>query len=109
VKAKPLLRFSKKRTVTEGGSWEWLEGHAIAGGEKYALCRCGFSEKKPFCDGTHAKAGFDGTETASRASFREQATVTEGSTLALEDADPLCAAARFCDGNLTDGRQDGIA
>ncbi len=80
-----------------GGSWTWTEGRTIDAGEKYALCRCGLSSKKPFCDGTHAKAKFDGTETASRAPFREKAVVTEGPMLVLEDVDALCAVARFCD------------
>ena len=28
-------------------------------GEVIALCRCGGSTTKPFCDGTHSKIGFD--------------------------------------------------
>ena len=34
------------------------------GKENVALCRCGQSKVKPFCDGTHRECGFKGDETA---------------------------------------------
>ena len=82
---------------SEGGSREWLEGPTFEVDEVYNLCRCGQSSNKPFCDSTHLKVGFDGTETASRAPYLDQADVFEGPAMDLTDAQPLCASGRFCD------------
>jgi CDGSH-type Zn-finger protein len=84
-------------TNAEGGSWTWNTGSSIDVPEVYALCRCGASENKPFCDGTHKAIGFDGTETASREPFDDRAQIMNGRELRLQDAEELCAFARFCD------------
>lgn len=81
----------------EGDSIDWAEGEPIATEATYDLCRCGGSSHKPFCDGTHRTNGFDGTETASREPYADQAVVRRGPRLRLLDAPPLCASGRFCD------------
>ncbi len=35
-----------------------------AGKELVALCRCGQSQRKPFCDGAHKGCGFQGVDVA---------------------------------------------
>ena len=42
----------------EGYSYEWCEGKKYSSKNNYALCRCGQSKNKPFCDGTHLDSGF---------------------------------------------------
>ncbi len=84
-------------TNAEGDSLDYREGKQYPAQPQYALCRCGQSANKPFCDGSHQKAQFDGTETASHQPYLEQAETIEGPTLALTDQENLCAFARFCD------------
>lgn len=36
----------------------------VSGRENIALCRCGASQKRPFCDGTHKATGFQAAELA---------------------------------------------
>ncbi len=84
-------------TNDKGESIEWREGKVFPHPQKFMLCRCGKSLSKPFCDGTHTKIKFDGTETATLDRYEEQANRIEGPTQVLEDAEALCAFARFCD------------
>lgn len=38
----------------------------ISAKKRVSLCRCGASTKKPFCDGTHSRIGFEAAERAVR-------------------------------------------
>ena len=93
------LPLSEQWIVTnaEGDSLDYQEKKKYPSSPQYALCRCGQSGNKPFCDGSHQKVQFDGTETASRQPYLEQAETIDGPTLRLTDAESLCAFARFCD------------
>ena len=40
------------------------EGNIYPARDNIALCRCGASTTKPFCDGTHSRIGFQAAERA---------------------------------------------
>jgi CDGSH-type Zn-finger protein len=81
----------------KGYSHHWEEGMNYPDQEEYALCRCGHSDHKPNCDGTHKLIEWDGTETASRDNYLERAKRLRGPGLELTDYTRLCASGRFCD------------
>ncbi|MDR0372738.1 MAG: CDGSH iron-sulfur domain-containing protein [Nitrososphaerota archaeon] len=75
---------------------EWVVAEKLASASDYALCRCGGTANKPFCDGTHFKRHFDGTERSDKPLFEKMAKTLEGPALVLKDAELFCASARFC-------------
>ncbi len=80
----------------QGTPTKWIIGKRLDTQENYALCRCGQSSNKPFCDGSHVKANFDGTETSENEPYEKMAKEIDGPKLSLKDAEILCASARFC-------------
>ncbi|MBL8629166.1 MAG: CDGSH iron-sulfur domain-containing protein [Rhodospirillaceae bacterium] len=80
-----------------GQSWSYRQGRAFEVKDKTALCRCGHSRNKPYCDGTHAKVSVDLEETATFEPMLNGAEEIDGPHYALTDNERYCAFARFCD------------
>ena len=97
----PLAR--KAQVVSEHGEpLTWKKGAAIETGATYALCRCGQSSNKPFCDGTHRKIGFDGTESADTGVTAERQVIyASGTKIVVKRDVSLCSESGFCGNRLT--------
>ncbi len=75
---------------------DWQRGEDLETAESFSLCRCGASENKPFCDGTHNSIGFNGRETADRAPTASRREHYEGPGIVMTDDKTLCYHAGFC-------------
>src|SRR5215207_1809810 len=90
------VRRVRPVTSEHGEPMTWQTTERLPSGRTAALCRCGGSANKPWCDGTHASKGFDGTETAPVSSYAERATTYEGTNVVVRDDRSICAHAGFC-------------
>ena len=106
----------QKVRVLDGGPCR-VEGgvplldHEAAGIEApaaYSLCRCGGSQNKPFCDGTHKSNNFNGQEFASKDTSADRAEKWAGEEVTIHDDRSRCAHAGVCTDNLSEVFKLGV-
>lgn len=70
------------------------QGNPVETKQTTALCRCGGSAKKPFCDGTHRTNGFSSDRLADPGADKRESYRGKGIT--IHDNRSICAHAGLC-------------
>lgn len=72
----PTIRLRKNGPYVVDGEdvrvVDWNGVEYVVDRQPIALCRCGGSARKPFCDGSHARRGFEAAEGAEAAEDRDK-------------------------------------
>ncbi len=75
------------------------DGEAVSTVSGAALCRCGGSRNKPYCDGSHKKNGFSDSKLADATPDRRHSYA--GKQITIHDNRGICAHAGYCTDNLS--------
>ncbi len=81
-----------------GESWYFREGRRFSTDrEPTALCRCGASQKKPYCDGSHARHEWNPELTAEPEALLDHTESFEGDNIKVTSNRRYCVFSRFCE------------
>jgi thiamine pyrophosphate-dependent acetolactate synthase large subunit-like protein/CDGSH-type Zn-finger protein/nitrite reductase/ring-hydroxylating ferredoxin subunit len=107
-KKKPTIEITENGPLIVKGldDFQNSRGDSIETKPVLALCRCGASDNKPFCDGTHANIGFTGQKLSKgKWDFRENYV---GKKITIHDNREVCCHAGFCTGRLPSVWKSGV-
>lgn len=97
------LPIGRRRMVVSefGEPMTWEAKNELETAETVALCRCGQSANKPFCDGSHVTAKFDGAEANHDSSYEERQRTYPAAGIVMRDDRSICEHAGFCGNRIT--------
>ena len=84
--------------VTNAAAVRTYLGEPLRVPPQLALCRCGESGDKPFCDGSHARTGFSGAKDPKR--VPDQRDTYPGAQVTIFDNRGICQHSGFCTDRL---------